>query len=80
MGKAIAIFCIRAYQVALAPLSGGACRFHPSCSAYAIEAIDVHGPRRGLRLALVRVMRCRPFGGAGLDPVPSRTADEPLRS
>ncbi|MDB3952733.1 membrane protein insertion efficiency factor YidD [Alphaproteobacteria bacterium] len=61
---------IRAYQVALSPLLGASCRFHPSCSAYAIEAIDTHGPLKGAWLALYRIVRCNPWGGAGHDPVP----------
>lgn len=46
------------------------CRFTPSCSSYALEALDVHGTRRGLWLAIRRVARCRPFGPSGFDPVP----------
>jgi len=61
---------IRAYQVVLSPLMGASCRFHPSCSAYAIEAIDTHGPLKGAWLALYRIVRCNPWGGAGHDPVP----------
>ena len=48
------------------------CRFHPSCSAYAIEALEVHGAARGSWLALRRLARCQPFGGFGFDPVPDR--------
>jgi uncharacterized protein len=46
------------------------CRFHPSCSAYALEALEVHGAFRGTWLAMRRVLRCHPWGGSGLDPVP----------
>jgi putative membrane protein insertion efficiency factor len=60
---------IRAYQVVLSPWSGGACRFTPSCSAYAIEAIERHGAWRGSLMALRRVARCHPWGSAGFDPV-----------
>jgi putative membrane protein insertion efficiency factor len=60
---------IRAYQVVLSPWSGGACRFTPSCSAYAIEAIERHGAWRGGLMALRRVARCHPWGPAGFDPV-----------
>jgi putative membrane protein insertion efficiency factor len=63
---------VHAYQLLLSPFSGGACRFHPTCSAYAIEAIDQHGLRRGSWLALKRVARCHPLGRHGLDPVPPR--------
>jgi putative membrane protein insertion efficiency factor len=60
---------IRAYQIALSPWSGGACRFTPSCSAYAIEALERHGAWRGGLMALRRVARCHPWGSAGFDPV-----------
>lgn len=73
MTARLATLCVRAYQVVLAPLSGGACRFHPSCSDYAVKAIEMHGSVQGLWLALKRVFRCHPFGGAGLDPVPPRS-------
>lgn len=61
---------IRAYQIVLAPIFGGACRYTPTCSAYAIEAIDQHGALHGTRLAIKRICRCHPFAGAGYDPVP----------
>ena len=61
---------IEAYRVALAPLVGGHCRFWPSCSAYAEEAIRLHGARRGCALALRRLLRCQPFCRGGIDPVP----------
>jgi len=61
---------IRAYQLTLSPMLGPTCRFDPSCSAYAIEAIDRHGAIKGVRLAAKRLLRCHPFGGAGYDPVP----------
>jgi uncharacterized protein len=60
---------IRAYQVLLSPISGGACRFTPSCSAYAIEALERHGAWKGGLMALRRVARCHPWGPAGFDPV-----------
>lgn len=58
------------YRVVLAPLLGGACRFTPSCSAYAVEALRRHGGWRGLRLATARILRCRPGRPGGEDPVP----------
>jgi hypothetical protein len=60
---------IRAYQGAAAGRLSP-CRFVPSCSSYALEAIELYGPAHGSWLALRRVMRCRPFGGRGFDPVP----------
>lgn len=64
------IFAIRLYQVMLGPLMGGHCRFHPTCSVYAIEAYKVHGPVRGSWLTVRRLARCHPLGGGGFDPVP----------
>lgn len=61
---------IRAYQWVISPLFPGSCRFHPTCSRYAIEAISTHGALRGLWLSASRVARCHPWGGAGVDPVP----------
>ena len=70
----VVVFVIRAYQLLLSPFAGGACRFEPSCSAYAVAAVQEHGAWRGLQLALRRVSRCHPLGGHGFDPVPPRTA------
>jgi putative membrane protein insertion efficiency factor len=65
---------IRLYRLCLAPFLAPACRFHPSCSAYALEALERHGPWRGSLLALARLARCHPIrwlgGGEGFDPVP----------
>ncbi len=60
---------VRAYQLLRAGRLSP-CRFFPSCSSYAIEAIETHGPARGSWLALRRLSRCRPLGGRGFDPVP----------
>jgi putative membrane protein insertion efficiency factor len=65
-----ALGLLDAYRVLLSPLMGGTCRFEPSCSVYAAEAIRRFGLRHGGWLAARRVARCRPFGGWGLDPVP----------
>lgn len=62
---------IRIYQWVISPLFPGSCRFEPSCSHYAAEAIELHGAVRGAGLALWRIVRCNPWGAAGLDPVPS---------
>jgi putative membrane protein insertion efficiency factor len=64
------ILCVRGYQVALGPLIGPCCRFTPSCSEYCIGALRAHGLWRGLWLAVRRIVRCRPFGPCGEDPVP----------
>ncbi|OLE33783.1 MAG: membrane protein insertion efficiency factor YidD [Alphaproteobacteria bacterium 13_1_20CM_3_64_12] len=63
---------IRAYQLLLAPVVPPSCRFYPSCSRYAAEAVERHGPWRGLSLACRRLLRCHPWGGSGYDPVPSK--------
>jgi len=65
-----AVLPIRLYQWTLSPLLPRACRFAPSCSDYAAEAILLHGLWRGSRLALLRILRCHPWGGHGFDPVP----------
>jgi putative membrane protein insertion efficiency factor len=61
---------IRFYQIAISPFSPAACRFTPSCSHYAAEAIQRHGACAGGWLAVKRLARCHPFGGSGYDPVP----------
>lgn len=61
---------VRAYQFLLSPWLGNCCRYEPSCSHYAREAIERHGPWRGVWLALRRLARCQPWGGSGYDPVP----------
>jgi putative membrane protein insertion efficiency factor len=65
---------VRAYQLVLGPFLGGACRFEPSCSVYAVEAISTHGLIRGIWLAARRIARCHPLGRAGYDPVPPPVA------
>ena len=64
---------VRIYQLLISPLLLPSCRFLPSCSDYAIEAIDRHGAVRGPGLALWRLARCNPWGGSGYDPVPDPT-------
>jgi putative membrane protein insertion efficiency factor len=64
---------IRAYQLAVSPLLGPACRYAPTCSHYATEAIERHGAWRGGVLAVRRLLRCHPFHRGGYDPVPTET-------
>jgi putative membrane protein insertion efficiency factor len=64
------ILLIRTYQLLLSPLLGNHCRFYPSCSHYAVEAIERHGPWRGSLLAGRRLLRCHPWHPGGIDPVP----------
>ena len=61
---------VRLYRATFSPLVGHSCRFQPTCSAYALEALERHGARRGGWLTLRRLARCHPLGGAGYDPVP----------
>jgi putative membrane protein insertion efficiency factor len=68
--KTLLIAFIRAYQLLLSPWLGHHCRFYPTCSRYAVEAIETHGPLRGTRLAVQRIARCHPWHAGGADPVP----------
>tara|TARA_R110000787_G_scaffold20281_5_gene60338 strand:+ start:7626 stop:7850 length:225 start_codon:yes stop_codon:yes gene_type:complete len=68
------IFLIRCYQRVLSPFIGNQCRFYPSCSRYATQAIEQHGSLRGSWLALRRLTRCHPLNPGGEDPVPHREA------
>ena len=67
------IWLIKFYQKILSPLCPGVCRYRPTCSQYMIEALNVHGPFKGLYLGLRRILRCHPWGGSGYDPVPPKT-------
>lgn len=68
--KAVALALIRLYQITLSPLFGTRCRFHPTCSVYAQEAISKYGVLRGTYLGARRLLRCHPFHAGGIDPVP----------
>ncbi len=71
--KKAMIFLIRTYQTTLSPrFSGGACRYTPTCSQYAIEAVEVHGVFKGSLLAARRILRCNPLFKGGYDPVPPK--------
>ena len=80
--NAILILLVRLYRWTLSPLKSvlfgplGRCRFEPSCSAYTLEALTVHGPFRGSWLAVKRICRCQPWGGCGHDPVPPATRSD----
>jgi len=69
--RALLLGLLALYRAFLSPLFGQRCRFHPSCSAYAEEAIRVHGAAKGVVLAVWRVVRCSPLSRGGLDPVPA---------
>ena len=66
----ILIRIIKFYQRYLSPMLGQNCRFHPTCSQYALEALEVHGTYRGSILAVKRIIKCNPWGGCGIDNVP----------
>ncbi len=66
----VLILPIRFYQTCISPYTPPSCRFTPTCSQYAKEAIMKHGPIKGLGLAIWRILRCNPWGGSGYDPVP----------
>jgi putative membrane protein insertion efficiency factor len=71
---------VRIYRKWISPLLPPSCRFYPSCSAYAVEALTVHGALRGSWLTLRRLLRCGPWHPGGLDPVPPKRAGGPLVS
>ena len=70
--KTIILALLRGYKKLLSPRLGNNCRFLPTCSEYAMEAVEIHGALKGLLLAFWRVMRCNPFGKAGYDPPPEK--------
>jgi len=71
--KTVLRFLLRFYQLAISPLMTPSCRFHPSCSNYALEALQVHGAAKGSWLAFRRVCRCHPWHPGGVDPVPGKS-------
>lgn len=75
--KTLLVLFVRGYQVALSPLLPAACRYHPTCSNYAIEALEKHGAVRGSWLAVKRIARCHPFRAGGFDPVPDPPSTSP---
>ncbi len=70
------LLLVNIYRYTISPLLGANCRFSPTCSAYAIEALQKHGAFHGTALAAKRIARCHPWGGSGYDPVPGKKADE----
>ena len=68
---------IRVYQLLISPVLAGSCRYHPTCSQYALEAVEEHGPFKGAWLALKRIGRCHPWGSSGFDPVPLKHGNNP---
>jgi putative membrane protein insertion efficiency factor len=73
----VALWCLKGYKLLLSPLFAGSCRFLPSCSEYAREAVVTHGVVKGSWLAVRRLARCHPFGGSGLDSVPPHRTRHP---
>lgn len=71
--KTLLILFLRAYRAVISPVYGQVCRYYPSCSAYALESVEVHGALRGAWLALRRLSRCHPWTSGGVDEVPSRS-------
>ncbi|MBV1867649.1 MAG: membrane protein insertion efficiency factor YidD [Marinosulfonomonas sp.] len=67
---------VRAYRLLLSPWVGNSCRYQPTCSAYALDALEQHGAIRGSWLAAKRIARCHPWGKSGFDPVPDNQRDE----
>ena len=74
--KRLLMALVRFYRKNISPLSAPKCRFSPTCSAYALEALEVHGALKGSLLALWRILRCNPFSKGGYDPVPPRKKPE----
>jgi hypothetical protein len=72
--KRLATAPVYLYRWTLSPFLGRQCRFHPTCSAYALEAIERHGAIKGWGLALRRILRCHPWGASGFDPVPEKAS------
>lgn len=70
MLKKLALLLVKFYQAAIRPLLQNACRYEPSCSNYATEAINKYGAIKGSWLGIKRILRCHPWGGSGYDPVP----------
>lgn len=70
---------ITVYKYVISPLLGPRCRYLPTCSSYAVEAINIHGPIKGGWLGIKRILRCHPWGDSGYDPVPTKKQDKNLK-
>jgi putative membrane protein insertion efficiency factor len=77
--RLVLIGLLRAYRAVISPLYGQVCRYHPSCSAYALQAVTEHGAVRGTWYAARRLLRCHPWAAGGYDPVPSRARTTPTQ-
>jgi uncharacterized protein len=75
--KKLFIFPVRFYQWCISPLIPSSCRYQPTCSAYMVDAINIHGPFKGVWMGLKRISRCHPWGGSGYDPVPEKKCNHP---
>jgi putative membrane protein insertion efficiency factor len=75
--KHVLVALLRGYRLVISPLYGQVCRYHPSCSAFALEAVETHGTLRGSWLAARRLSRCHPWAAGGYDPVPARASRRP---
>jgi len=71
---------VRAYRLVLSPYVGHGCRYQPTCSAYALDALNRHGALKGGWLAVRRIGRCHPFGGSGYDPVPGADPEHDVKA
>jgi len=78
--RSVLVGLLKAYRFGISPLYGQVCRYYPTCSAYALEAVETHGALVGTRLAAGRVARCHPWAAGGFDPVPATTAPWTERS
>ncbi len=78
--KPVLLLLLRGYQLGISPFLGQNCRFYPSCSEYAVQAVDLHGAARGSLLAARRLCKCHPWHPGGLDPVPAKSFRPSLNS
>lgn len=77
--KTVALILLRGYKFAISPWFGAACRYRPTCSEYAMQAIEVNGVLRGSWIAIGRLLRCHPFAAAGYDPVKQKNSHAALQ-